>query len=216
VPETELDRRLRAALRQPAEPEASPERLASLRDALPARRARRQLVAGAAATVAALGVVLGVLVPGPGGAPPRLASPHGALSGPSCVEIVAGTAAPQCAGQVEPLAAAAAPAEGTLRAAPSAAPAPVAAPAGTAVVVSLPLLPGVTWTTVDVTVGTGSTGSATRSVAVHADRNGRSVADLGRLSPGSYSLAATAGRRCSGAPACANGPVGWSAALTVN
>ena len=101
MPETELDRRLRAALARPVEPASSSVRLASLRAALPARLARRRLAVGAVAAVAVLGVALGVVVPGTGGPPPSgVAIGHSTAAGPACVEVSVGSAPPSCAGQV--------------------------------------------------------------------------------------------------------------------
>lgn len=208
MPATDLDRRLRAALGRGAEPEPTPVRLASLRSAVAARRARRRLTLGAASAVAALGASLAILVPGAGGPPRRLAVPPATAAGPTCVEIVTGSSPPACAGPV--VAHGPAVASSAVGAFASAASTPYALAAGRPVVVSLPRLAGVTWRTVVVSEASGVGAPVVRTVRVRPAHDGRSTAALGRLAAGSYELSATAVRRCSDTKGCLSGPVGWS------
>jgi hypothetical protein len=211
--ESDLDRRLRDAFAHPGEPEALPGELASVRAALPARRARRRLAVGAAGAVASLGVVLGLVVPWTGGPPGQFAVGHSASSAQSCVQLVVGSAAPRCAGTV--VSQASVPEELPAAGAFASASPPQTSPpqTGPHIVVSLPRLTGVTWITVTVSAEGAAGASGVQTIRVHADRDGRSTAEIGPLSAGRYQVAATGDRRCSGRHGCLPG-VAWSAVVT--
>jgi len=219
---SDLDNRLRRALRLPAEPGTTEAARSSVVSALPRYRARRRMRVATlgASLLGVVGLAATAIAVGTAGSPsPRVAAPAQRISAPStsasCVEVRVGSGPLDCEG----LPASGSGTENSALAAPAFEPAvpsgsapTVRAQAGSAVEVSLPKASGVNWTGVLVK----RVGGPTLRVAIHLHRSsGRVIAVLTAPPPGTYELSATGVTVCRPAAACTPLAEGWAVTLVV-
>ncbi len=221
---TDLEGRLRSALRLVPEPVAGGVLQGSLLERLARRRARRRAVVLGAGAASLLALALAAAALSNGGPPRSLSASraHGgpSVAGPRCVEVAVGAGPFHCEGSplagpgIENGRAAAGPAIRQPAYGPAAfgaAGGVIEVPQGASVRVSLPS-GALAWTAVTVTPEAGPG----RDVSVRREPgSGRSTVLLRGLARGSYEISAVGAPTCRGTTTCAGATEEWSVALVV-